>query len=112
MARYMLFGKYNAASAAAVKRDGMVGRRKVMEDVCKGLGGKMVDCYAVAVPNDYDFVITMDHDSMMTPGQVMALNLTSTASGGFDRAMLLMLASFEEVDEARNLMSTYSPPGR
>jgi hypothetical protein len=112
MARYLLFGKYNATSAAAINRDGMVSRRKVMEDVCRGLGGKMVDCYAIAVPNDYDFVITMDHESMMSPGQMMALNLTTTGSGGFERALLVMLASFEEVDEARNWMPAYSPPGR
>lgn len=111
MPRYMVFGTYNAAAAAAVNDAGMVSRRQVMEGYVQGIGGTVVDCYAIAMPNDYDFVITFEHDSL-SAGTLVAHNLTAIGSGGFDRGMTVMLASFEEVDEARKSMPGYTAPGR
>ena len=110
MPRYMVVGKYNSSAAAAVNQTGMVGRRQVIANYVEGIGGTFVDVWAIAVPNDFDFVITFDHDSF-DAGKLVAHNLTAIGSGGFDRGMTMMLASFEEVDAARATMPGYTAPG-
>ena len=111
MAKYMIFGKYAPAAAAAVNQAGMVSRRKVMQDYVEGLGGTLIDAYAIAAPTDYDFVFIMEHDSL-DAGKLVAHNLSSIGSGGFAQGMNLVLASFEEVDAAIKTMPGYTPPGQ
>jgi uncharacterized protein with GYD domain len=109
MAKYMQLVKYSPPAAAAIHKDGLVARRKVLDEYVKGLGGSIVDVYAIA-ESDWDFVAIMDFAEFPS-AKLVAHGLLTYGSGAFERTQLFNLATFEEADEARKTLPGFRPPG-
>jgi uncharacterized protein with GYD domain len=110
MALYLQLAKYTPQACAAVFDGGFVSRRKVLEEYVAGLGGKLVDMYAVA-SDEWDFVALIESDDFGF-GKIAAHLLRAYGAGAIERSQLLNLATLEEVDAARSSLPGYTPPGR
>ena len=110
MARYLQLAKYTPQACAAVFDGGWVPRRKVLEEYVTGLGGTIVDMYAVA-NDEWDFAVIIDADDF-GPAKNAAHLLRVYGAGTIERSVLLSLAALEDVDAARSSLPGYTPPGR
>lgn len=108
MPRFMQLAKYTPAACAAVFDEGFVSRRKVLAGYIAGLGGRMVDMYAV-VSDEWDFVAIIDFDEL-DHGKIAAHLLRTYGTGVIERSTVLYLATVEEVDAARSSLPGYTPP--
>ena len=109
MARYVTFAKYSSKAAAAVFEGGFENRRKVLSQYIEGLGGTIIDMYAVA-DEEWDFMAILDADDF-TPAKRAAHALLTGGSGALERAVTYTLADLAEVDAARSSIPGYTPPG-
>jgi len=110
MARYLQLAKYTPQACAAVFDGGWVPRRKVLEEYVRGLGGTLLDMYAVA-DDEWDFVATIESDDF-NAAKISAHLLRVYGAGTIERSVLLSLAALEDVDAARSSLPGYTPPGR
>src|SRR5215213_5624939 len=102
MPMYLTFAKYSPAAAASIYREGLVGRRKILEAYVSGLGGRLVDCYAVA-DEEWDIVSIMEADNL-TPSRMVNHTLLTFGSGAIERSRTYQMATFEEADQDRRSM--------
>jgi uncharacterized protein with GYD domain len=109
MAKYLLFGRYSSAGAAAVKAEGLTARKRAVEAFGEATGGKVLGWWAVA-ETDWDFVILSENDSYDSANQV-ALRFTTYASGAFEATDSLTLVETEDADAAISSMVGYRAPG-
>ena len=110
MARYLQLAKYTPQACAAVFDSGWVPRRKVLEEYVNGLGGAILDMYAVA-DDEWDFAAIIESDDF-TAAKICAHLLRVYGAGSIERSQLLSLADLEDVDAARSSLPGYTPPGR
>ena len=110
MVRYMTFGKYSAAGAAAAYKDGFGTRAKVLGDYINGLGGTLLEMRPIA-EDEWDFVAIYDFEDMK-PAKRVAHGLLTFSSGGFERSTTYTLSTVEEADAIRAEMPGYRAPGQ
>lgn len=105
MPRLLLKVNYTAEGAKGLLQDGGTKRKRVVSDLIKKAGGKLVSF-------DYAFG---EHDAYLiveTPSvaDATALSLSVAASGAVT-IQTVVLISPEEVDEAAKKEVAYRPPG-
>jgi uncharacterized protein with GYD domain len=110
MARFLQFAKYTPQACAAVFEDGWAQRRAVLEKYVEGMGGKMIDMYAVA-SDEWDFVVHVEADDL-GPAKTAAHLLRVYGAGAIERSMTVSIATLDEVDAARSSLPGYTPPGQ
>ena len=109
MARLIQFAKYTPQACAAVFDEGYVSRRQALEKYVDGLGGKLLEMYAVS-SDEWDFAVMVEID--LAPGKNAVHLLRAYGSGVVERSMTVHLATPEEADAARSALPGYTPPGQ
>jgi len=110
MALYLQLAKYTPQACAAVFEGGWFPRRKVLEEYVTGLGGTILDMYAIA-NDEWDFAAIIESDDF-DAAKIAAHILRAYGMGAIERSQLLSLAALEDVDAARSSLPGYTPPGR
>ncbi len=109
MVRYMTFGKYSAAGAAAAYKGGFGARAKALAEYLDGLGGTMLEMRPI-VEDEWDFVVIYDVEELQ-PAKRVSHGLLTFSSGAFERSTTYTLSTIEEVDAIRAEMPGYRAPG-
>jgi len=105
MAKYMLHASYTAEGVKGLLKEGGTSRRKLLEKLVKGLGGKLEAFYFAFGETDVVLVVDLpDHAS------VAALSLTTGGSGAVSVRTTVLITP-EEIDEATKKSVAYRAPG-
>ena len=105
MPKFLIKASYNAEGARGLMKDGGTGRRKVVEQLVQGLGGK-VEAFYFAYGEADVYVIT-DVPSAIDG---LAVSLAVNATGAV-RLQTIPLITPEEIDAASKKAVTYRAPG-
>jgi len=105
MPKFLIKASYNAEGARGLIKEGGSARRAVVENILKGLGGK-VEAFYFAYGEDDAYVITDVPDA--TAG--LAVSLAVNASGAV-RLQTIPLITPEEIDAASKKAVSYRAPG-
>lgn len=106
MPKYLFQGSYTEQGVKGVVKEGGSKRREAVEQLAKGLGGKL-DAFYFAFGGD-DFFIIVDLPSAV---DATAVSLIVNASGAV-KARTIVLITPEEVDAATKKTVNYRPPGQ
>jgi uncharacterized protein with GYD domain len=105
MPKFLIKASYNAEGARGLLKEGGSARRAVVENILKGLGGKL-EAFYYAYGEDDAYVITDVPDA--TAG--LAVSLAVNASGAV-RLTTIPLITPEEIDAASKKAVSYRAPG-
>lgn len=105
MARYLFRVSYTADGAKGVLKEGGTGRRTMLEDLAKGLGGS-IEAFYFSFGYDDVFTIVQFPDNVTAA----AVGLAVAASGAASISTTVLLTP-EEVDEASKKSVAYRAPG-
>jgi uncharacterized protein with GYD domain len=106
MPKYLFQGSYTEQGLKGLLKDGGSKRREAVEQLAKGMGGK-VEAYYFAFGGD-DFVAVEDLPSGV---DAAAVSLAVNGSGTVKTRTTVLLTP-EEVDQATKKTVTYRPPGQ
>ena len=106
MAKYMIHASYTADGVKGLLADGGSKRRAAAEELVTSLGGTMEAFYYTFGDNDA-FIIVDVPDNV----SVAAASLAVTASGTVTTKTTVLLTP-EEIDEATQKATSYTPPGQ
>lgn len=106
MPKYLLQGSYTEKGLSGLLKDGGSKRREAVEQLAKGLGGKL-EVFYFGFGGD-DFFIILD-----LPGNVEAAAgaLTTSATGAV-KLRTTVLVTPEEIDQATKRTVNYRAPGQ
>jgi uncharacterized protein with GYD domain len=105
MPKFLIKASYNADGARGLMKEGGSGRRKVVEQLVQGLGGK-VEAFYFAYGEADVYVITDVPDA--TDG--LAISLAVNATGAV-RLQTIPLITPEQIDAASKKAVAYRAPG-
>jgi len=105
MAKYLIKVSYSADGTKGLLKEGGSRRRSAVEQMIKGLGGKLEAFYFAF--GDTDAIAIMD---VPDAASAVAMGLTVNAAGAAHGSMTVLITP-EEVDEASKKSVTYRPPG-
>jgi uncharacterized protein with GYD domain len=105
MPKFLIKASYNADGARGLMKEGGSGRRKVVEQLVQGLGGK-VEAFYFAYGEADVYVITDVPD--VTDG--LAISLAVNATGAV-RLQTIPLITPEQIDAASKKAVAYRAPG-
>ena len=105
MAKFLYSGSYTVDGTKGLLKEGGTGRRKAVETLVAGLGGKLEAFYYTL--GDNDAVVIIDVPDNVSAA---AISLAVAASGAF-RGRTTVLLTPEEIDQAAKLRVEYRPPG-
>ena len=105
MAKYLVEGRYPAAGAKGLAKEGGTGRRAAIIKTIQGLGGKLESIYYAF--GDVDVYLVVD---MPDAASVTALSLAASQSGSV-AVRTIVLMTPEEMDAAGKKAVEYRPPG-
>ena len=106
MPKYLFQASYNAEGAKGVMKDGGSGRRTAVEQLVKGMGGRLEAIYFAF--GDVDAFVIAD---VPVNGDAAAAALAANASGVM-HVKTTVLLSPEEMDQATKKAVNFRPPGR
>ncbi|PYM85033.1 MAG: GYD domain protein [Candidatus Rokuibacteriota bacterium] len=106
MPKYLFQASYNAEGAKGVMKDGGSGRRTAVEQLVKGMGGRLEAIYFAF--GDVDAFVIAD---VPGNGDAAAAALAANASGVM-HVKTTVLLSPEEMDQATKKAVNFRPPGR
>jgi uncharacterized protein with GYD domain len=106
MAKYLFQGSYTEQGLKGVLKEGGTGRVKAVEQLVKGLGGKLEVFYFAHGSDDF-FIVADVPDS----ASAIATSLIVNASGA-TKARMTVLITPEEIDRAVKISVGYRPPGQ
>jgi uncharacterized protein with GYD domain len=106
MPRYLFQGSYTAEGAKGLLAEGGSKRRAAIEEMVKGLGGRLEAFYFAYGETDAFVIVDLPDSASAT-----AVSLTVAASGTA-RVRTTVLMTPEEVDQAAKKTVGYRPPGR
>ena len=106
MPKYLFQASYNAEGAKGVMKDGGSGRRTAVEQLVKGMGGRLEAIYFAF--GDVDAFVIAD---VPVNGDAAAAALAANASGVM-HVKTTVLLSPEEMDQATKKADNFRPPGR
>ena len=105
MPKYFFQASYTAEGTKGLLKDGGSKRRATVEELIRGLGGRLESFYYAFGETDVLGVVDMpDHVS------IAALSLAVNASGAVNLKMTVLLTP-EEIDQAAKKTVHYRPPG-
>jgi uncharacterized protein with GYD domain len=106
MPKYLLQGCYIGEGLKGLLKDGGSKRRETLEQVIKGMGGKLESFYYAF--GDYDvFGIADMPDNASSVAFSMAVNASGAA-----KVKTIVLLTPEEIDQATKKTVDYRPPGQ
>lgn len=105
MAKYLVEGRYTAAGAKGLAKEGGTGRRAAITETIEGLGGKLEAIYYAF--GDVDVYLVVD---MPDAASIAALALAASQSGAV-AVKTVVLMTPEEMDMAGKKAVHYRPPG-
>lgn len=105
MPKYLVQASYTAEGMRGLLKDGGTGRRQAVEDVTRGLGGRVESLYYAW--GDSDFVAILDFPD---PLSMAAVAMTVQASGAVESKATVLLSP-EDIDEATRKTVDFRPPG-
>ena len=105
MPKFLIKASYNADGARGLMKEGGTGRRKVVEQLVQGLGGK-VEAFYFAYGEADVYVIT----DVPSATDGLAVSLAVNASGAV-RLQTIPLITPEEIDAAAKKAVAYRAPG-
>jgi len=105
MAKYLIQASYTAEGAKGVLTDGGTGRRKAIEQMLAGMGGRLECLYFGFGESDAYLIVEVPDNVTAT-----AVSVRVGASGAA-RCRTTVLLSPEEMDQAVKKGVTYRPPG-
>ena len=106
MPKYLVHGTYAEEGLKGLLKDGGSKRRKVVEQLIKGMGGKLEVMYFAFGEDDVLMIVDLPSSVDCT-----ACALMVNASGAV-KLRTTVLITPEEVDEATKKTVDYRPPGR
>ncbi len=106
MPKYLFQGSYTEQGVKGLLKDGGSKRREAVEQLVKGMGGRL-EVFYNAFGGD-DFFIIVDVPSSV---DAVAVSLAVNASGAV-KARTTVLITPEEVDQATKQTVNYRPPGQ
>lgn len=105
MPKYLVQGSYTSEGAKGLLKDGGTKRRAVVEELIKGLGGKLEAFYYAF--GETDVYVIVDAPDNATAA---AVSLAVNASGAVSLKSTVLLTP-EEMDRATKKTVSYRPPG-
>ena len=106
MPKYLAHASYTVDGLKGLLKDGGSKRREVVEQVAKGLGGKL-EAFYYAFGEDDVFAIFDLPDNVSAAAASLAINAAGTA-----KSKITVLLTPEEVDQATKTRVEYHPPGQ
>jgi uncharacterized protein with GYD domain len=106
MGKFLLQGSYTEQGLKGVLKEGGSGRVKAVEQLVKGVGGKLEVFYFAHGSDDY-FIIVDVPDSV----SAIAISLIVNASGAVKNRTTVLITP-EELDRATKVTVGYRPPGQ
>ncbi len=112
MYRALVMARYSAAGAAGVLKEGLAGRRKMIESVVEANDARLVDFYAVS-GGEWNVAYIMEGEFRAEgEAQNAASALIAKAGGGLEDIRIYGLTDVSEVDgQLSDVMQSYRPPG-
>jgi uncharacterized protein with GYD domain len=105
MPKYMVQASYTKDGVKGLLKEGGTSRRRVVEDLLKGLGGSLEAFYYAFGKDDvYGIADLPDHAT------AAAFSLAVGASGAVNIKTIVLITP-EEIDEASKKSVGYRPPG-
>lgn len=105
MAKYLIKASYSAQGTKGLLKEGGSGRRKVVEQMVQGLGGKLEAFYFAF--GDTDAIAIFDAPDTVTAA---AASLAVNATGAV-QVSTIPLITVEEIDKACKKSVDYRTPG-
>ncbi len=106
MAKYLLQATYTAEGAKGLAKEGGSGRRKMIEDMLKALGGRLEAFYFAFGGADVYSIAELP-DTVTAAAVSLAIN-----QSGAVRLTSVQLLTPEEMDQAAKKSVGYRPPGK
>ena len=106
MPKYLITGSYSPSGLQGLIQEGGVSRRKAVEQLITGLGGK-VEAFYFLFGSDDTLVIADLPDNITAS----SISLAANASGAVRVSTSVLLTS-EEMDEATKRTTYYRAPGQ
>jgi len=105
MAKYLILASYTAEGTKGLMKEGGTKRRAAVEQLIKGVGGKLETFYFAF--GEFDALVIADMPDGSSGAAVsMAVNAT-----GAVRTKTVVLLTPEEIDAAAKKHVAYQPPG-
>lgn len=105
MAKYLILGSYTAEGTKGLMKEGGTKRRAAVEQLLKGVGGKLEAFYFAF--GEFDALIIAD----MPDGSSAASISLAVNSTGVVKTKTVVLLTPEELDAATKKHVAYQPPG-
>lgn len=106
MPKYLAHASYTLEGLKGLLKDGGSKRREVVEQLFKGLGGKL-EAFYYAFGDDDVFVIFDLPDNVSATAASLVINATGAA-----KVKITVLLTPEEIDQATKTSVNYRPPGQ
>jgi uncharacterized protein with GYD domain len=104
--KYLLEVNYSVEGVKGVLKEGGSSRRSVVEELVKGMGGKLESFYYAFGKDDVYVIVEMPDDE-----SVAAVSLAVGAAGGAS-IVTTVLVEPETIDAAAKRSVGYRPPGK
>jgi uncharacterized protein with GYD domain len=105
MPKYLIKASYTAEGIKGVLKEGGSSRRSVVEQLAKGLGGRM-EAFYFAFGDEDVYTILEFPDNV----SAAAVSMTVSSSGAVSSTVTVLLSA-EEVDQATKKSVSYRAPG-
>ena len=105
MPKYLIQASYTEEGAKGLLREGGTGRRAAVEQLIRGLGGRLEAFYFAFGGSDVYLIADLPDNA-----STVAASLTIAASGAV-RPKTTVLLTPEEIDQAAKKTVPYRPPG-
>ncbi|MBI5303534.1 MAG: GYD domain-containing protein [Chloroflexi bacterium] len=106
MPKYLFQGSYTEQGLKGLLKDGGLKRREAVEQLAKGMGGRLEGFYFAFGSDDFFVIVDLPNNV-----NASAVALAVNASGAV-KARTTVLISPEEVDQATKQTVNYRPPGQ
>ena len=106
MGKYLFQGSYTEQGLKGLLKEGGSGRVKAIEQLVKGLGGKLEMFYFAHGSDDF-FIVADVPDGVSAIATSLIVNATGTV-----KARMTVLITPEEIDQATKITVNFRPPGQ
>ncbi|MEW5978113.1 MAG: GYD domain-containing protein [Acidobacteriota bacterium] len=106
MPKYLLHGSYSTEGTKGLLKEGGSSRRAAVEQVAKGVGGKLEAFYYAFGESDFFVIVDLPDQA-----SAAAVSLTVNASGAVNLKTAVLMTP-EEIDAATKKTVGYRAPGK
>ena len=106
MGKYLFQGSYTEQGLTGLLKEGGSGRVKAIEQLVKGLGGKLEMFYFAHGSDDF-FIVADVPDGVSAIATSLIVNATGTV-----KARMTVLITPEEIDQATKITVNFRPAGQ